>query len=158
MSHLGTQDQCVANGSPTQIEIAVFHTQFVAAIAFVFNGERWSVSRIQNIQGSHFQFNFAGWDVFVLAAAFADRSGCLNHILPAKLTSHFGHRLLCFFVENQLGNAITVAKINEGHPAQVTYALNPACKGYHRTLIVDAQFAACMCSVHICICLVCLQK
>jgi hypothetical protein len=45
-------------------------------------------------------------------------------------------------------NTSTV-EINNSHSAQVSDALNPACKGYLRTLVIDAQLAACMCSVHI---------
>ena len=48
----------------------------------------------------------------------------------------------------QLGDAVTVAKVYEGHSAQFTGFLNPSGQGYFLAFVLNAELPAGVCSVH----------
>jgi hypothetical protein len=58
-----------------------------------------------------------------------------------------------FRVENNLGETIFVAQVNENHPAVIPSALHPSHQDHFRTHIFRSQFAAGMGPPHITKCI-----
>ncbi|MNE90064.1 hypothetical protein D3C80_1875380 [compost metagenome] len=59
--YIVTQLQVAAQGRAAQIQVAVFHTQFVTTIGFFFDSE-WRYSRfVQDGIFRYFNFNITRW-------------------------------------------------------------------------------------------------
>ena len=109
------QHELALHVRPAQIQVAVFHAQFISAVAKLFNGEGRSFAGVQHLHFSYANFNLAGGHIEVFAFAFGNSAAHLQHKFPTQfpcLLSHFG---ASFQVKRQLSNAISVAQVNKSH-------------------------------------------
>ena len=67
-----------------QVEITVFSPDILAAVAFLFNGERWGYGLIENIDGLNSELDVSGRHFGVLALTLEYRSRYLDDVLAAK--------------------------------------------------------------------------
>ena len=78
------QLQVAANGCATQVQIAVFHAQIIAAIALILNGERWRYTLVQHIQLGGNDFDVARGQVLVLVGTLADAARYLDNVFASQ--------------------------------------------------------------------------
>ncbi len=92
------------------------------------------------------QFDFAGGDfgVDVFRAALDDAAAERDHAFHAPAFEGLVERL--FRVDDDLGNAVMVAQVDEDDAAVVAHAVDPAGQFYRFSDIAFTQFPAGMCS------------
>ena len=95
-----TEDKVVFHRIAADVEVAVLHTQFVAAIGLVFNGERRHLGGVEHVQFVHLNFNIASRDVLVFAITFYYLARYLNHPFTAQLFSTFAQFGAFFVIES----------------------------------------------------------
>ena len=64
---------------------------------------------------SDHHFNFSGSNFQILITSFSNGTGCLKDKFSSKRTCHLTQLFARIHVKYQLGNPISVAKINESH-------------------------------------------
>ena len=112
-----------------QVQIAVFHAQFIAPVALFLNGKRGCFAGIQNVQLGNSNFNIAGGHAGVFAFAFGNGSADLQDKFPAQFPGLFGEFGAGLQVKGKLGNSVPVAQVNKGHSPQISVALHPTAQG-----------------------------
>ena len=147
--HLVAQFQVLAHSRAAQVEVAVFHAYIVASVRIVLDGKGRGERRIEHVQRGNDDFDIARRQVGVLAEAFVHSTGCLYDIFTSQVVgavAKVGVRLL---VEHELGNAIAVAQVDEGHAAHLASALHPSGQRDLLVYIFYAEFSAGVGSIHI---------
>ncbi|CDB09896.1 putative uncharacterized protein [Bacteroides sp. CAG:633] len=97
--HLVTQLQILADCRTAQVQITVFHTDVVASVGIVFNGEGRSQGGVQYVQLGYNDFNVACRNVGVLAETFVHRTGNLNDIFASQVIGLLAKFGIHFLVE-----------------------------------------------------------
>ena len=144
-----TQFQIRAHGITTQIQVTVFHADIIAAVCIILNRKRRSHGSIQNVQFGNDNFNVSCRNVCVLAETFIHCSCDLNDELTTQFIGTVAKFSINFFIKNQLGDTVTVAKVNESHTSHFTAALYPSRQRDLFIYIGDSQFSTCVRSEHI---------
>ena len=132
-----------------EVEVTVFRAEVLTAVGSLLDGERRGDGLVEDVDGLHLDLHVAGGHLRVLAFAFEDFAGHLDH----EFTSEFG----CggdefrsrIGLHHELGDAIAVAEVDEGHTSEFAGFLNPSREGHFLTFVGDAEFAAGVRSVHI---------
>ena len=86
-SHTVAQLKVAAHRVAAYVEVTVFHTQVVAAIALVLNGKGRRLGLVEHRQFLDVDFDFAGRNLRVLAAALDDNAFGLQHIFAPQSAS-----------------------------------------------------------------------
>ena len=144
-----TQFQIRAHGITTQIQVTVFHADIIAAVCIILNRKRRSHGSIQNVQFGNDNFNVSCRNVCVLAETFIHCSCDLNDEFTTQFIGTVAKFSINFFIKNQLGDTVTVAKVNESHTSHFTAALYPSRQRDLFIYIGDSQFSTCVRSEHI---------
>ena len=148
-AELMAQFQVAAHHFAAQVEIAVLHAQFVAAVGVLLDGERRHVRGVEHGERGHGDFNVARRHLVVLRIAFAYGADHLDHVFAPEfvgLCAKFGVGL---FVKHELRDAVAVAQVDKCHAAHLAHALHPAGKRHAFADIIYTEFSASFCSVHI---------
>ena len=136
--HAVTQLEVAAHGGAADVEVAVAHAEVVAAIAIVLDGEGRSLGLVEDNELGDFDFDVASGKFGVLAGTLDDGASGLDDIFAAKATGFFTELGVGFHVEGELGDAIAVAEVDEGHASEVATALQPATKGDLLADVIDS--------------------
>ena len=142
----------------TKVEIAVLHPDVVASIGVVLNGERWNLAGIEHLELAHDNFDVACWDILVLAVALIDRAHHLNDELTSELVGLCAEFCVSILIKHQLCDSISVAKVDERHRSHLAASLHPSRQGDLLADMLHTQFAACVCSIHILLCVLYFQN
>ena len=146
--HAVAQFEVPPHVRPAQVQVAVLHPQFLAAVGLLLDGEGWGLGPVQHLQLGDDQFDLAGGDLRVLAFAFTHRAGGLHHEFAPQLAGLLAQGLVALHVEAELGDAEAVAEVHEGEAAQVAGALDPSGQGHGLAGIGEAELAAGVGAVH----------
>ena len=148
MCHAVAQCEVALQRRTAQIQITVFHTQVVAAVRVLLDGE-WR--RLRLIQDDEFvgrNLDVARRHLGVLRRAFNDAPFGLKHVFAAEVCGHGARLFGRVFFDDDLRDAVTVAQVDKGHGAEVTHLLHPSGERHRTTDVAAAQFAASMTPVH----------
>ena len=148
-SHAVAQLQVLAHSSTTQVEIAVFHAEVVAAVGIVFDGERGRGRRAQHGELTDNDFDVAGIHLGVLALTLAHGAFHLDAVFAAQFVGLVAEGFVVGFVEHKLRDAIPVAQVDKGHAAHLAGALHPSCQRHVFSFIREPQLPTGICSIHI---------
>ena len=148
-AELMAQFQVAAHHFAAQVEIAVLHAQFVAAVGVFFDGEGRHVGGVEHGERGHSYFNVARRHLVVLRVALAHGAHHLDNVFAPQfvgLCAKFGVGL---FVKHELRDAVAVAQVDKRHAAHLAHALHPAGKRHGLADIIYTEFSASLCSIHI---------
>ena len=143
------QLEVFAHGSAAQVEVAVFHTEVVATIGVVLDCERRHFALVEQRHAVNDYLNFAGGHVRVLARPFRHLSRHLDYEFPAEVVGSLAQLGVNLVVEHQLGDAVSVAKVDKSHATHFSGALHPSCQSHSLAGVCQAEFSTSFCSVHI---------
>ena len=127
--YTGAQQQRLFHRVTADVEVAVFHPEVVASVGMVFDRKRGCDRAIEDFEFAHDDLNIAGCHLRVLVLPFGNLPAHLQDEFTTQLSGSLAERCVLFHVEHQLGNAITVAQVDERHPAQITGSLQPSGQG-----------------------------
>ena len=147
--HAVAQFQIAAHRRTAQVEVAILHAQVVATIRIVLDGERRRERRAEHAELIDDDLDVARRYLVVLALAFVDDTLYLNAILASQLIGLFAKRRVDGLVECQLGDAVAVAQVNEGHSSHLAHALHPSCQRHLAACVLQTKLSTCVCSIHI---------
>ena len=147
-SHFVAQFEIFAHARTPQVEVTIFHAQVVAAVGFVFDGERRRGSLVQHVQFGNDDFDIARGHIGIFAVALGHCTGYLNNVFAPEVICFFAQFGINLLIESKLRNSVTVAQVDKGHSAHFADALHPAGKGYRLSDVGGTKFAASCCSVH----------
>ena len=133
----------------TQIEITVFHAQIVAAISVFFDGEGGDFTGVEYGEFVDDDLDVAGVHFVVLGVALIHVALYLNHEFAAEFVGLGAKFCIGFFVEYELGDAITIAEVDKSHTAHFARALHPSGEGDTLANFAQAEFATIVGSIHI---------
>ena len=143
-----TQNQVALQGRTPQIEVAVLHAQVVAAVRHLLDGEGGHLGFVQHdhLLGGH--LDVPGGHLRVLRLAFDDFTDDLDDPFAAHRAGHgagFGRGV---FLDDDLGDTVTVPEVDEGHGPEVSDFLHPPGQGDGFVDVAGPEAAAGMGSVH----------
>ena len=148
MRHPVPQDQRPLQRRPAQVEVAVFHTQVVAAVRLLLDREGRNVRAVEDHERIGRDLDLARGQLGILRLAFDDAA---RH-LQDEFAAQFGGRPAGLFgrvlLDDDLRQAVAVAQVDEGHGAQVAHLLHPAGERHRLADVRGTQRTACMGSVH----------
>ena len=124
--HAVTQFEVLTDCSTTQIQITVFHTNIIAAVGIILDGERRCEALTQDIQFPDQDFNIARRHLGILALTFADLTFYLNTELTSQFVGTLTQCSIVSLIEHQLSQAITITEVDEGHATHFTASLYPS--------------------------------
>ena len=158
MSHLVPKLQSSLKRCTAQIKVSVLCPQLLATVCILLNCERRGNSRIKNLYISKGNLNLAGLNLGIFALSLNNGTFSLDNPLSTHLLNKLVN-LLVVLISHKLCDAITVSQVNEIERTHFAYSLYPSGQGNLLANIRNAEFTACVCSVHICfyfnICLSC---
>ena len=126
-SQLVTKFQILAHHRTTQVEITILHTEIIAAIGLVFDGERWNLGSRNHVQLFGHNLDIASRNILILAFTFTYNANHLNDIFTTQVRGLFTKsRISLALIENELSDTITITKINESEAAHLADALHPS--------------------------------
>ena len=128
--HLVAQLQVLAHAGTAQVQVAVFHTEVVAAVGIVFDGEGRDFAAVEHTQRAGYDFNFAGGEVRVLVAALGHFADHFHHKLAAQGVGSGAQFGVGIVVEHYLRDAVAVTQIYESHTSHFAQTLHPSCQFY----------------------------
>ena len=142
------QFQVLADAVAAQVQVAVLHPQLVAPVAMVLDRERRGLGRVQDIDFIGNDFNVPGRNLAVLVASFGHLAFDLHHEFTAQGTGFGAQVGIGFHIEYDLGDAVAVPQVHEGHASQVAGTLHPAAEADFFSDVRNPEFAVGMCPVH----------
>ena len=113
---------------PAKVKVPVFHPNIIATIGVILNGKRRNGRFVQNSECSDFNLNLTRWNGQVLVASLNHIALGLQYKFPAQ--GIFIQLLVETFIENQLGDAVAIAKVNKGNGTEFPDGLHPSSQGY----------------------------
>ncbi len=148
MGYLVAQGQGALERAAAKVQVTVFGTEVLTAVALFLDGEGRRYALVEDGDGFQFDFDVSGGHLGVLGAAFHHFAGCLDHVFTAQGGGglHQGGGGIGLY--HQLGDAIAVTQVDECHAAQFTGLLHPSCQRYLLAFVLNAEFPASVCSVH----------
>ena len=149
MCNLVTQHQRVLQRIAAQVQVPVFHADILSAVALVFDGEGRGDALVEDVDGVHLDFDVARIHLRVLALALQDFAGSLDDKFPSQRSGGFHQLGGGVGLHHQLRDAIAVAQVDEGHSSQFAGLLDPSGQRYLPAFVRNAEFPACVCTVHI---------
>ena len=108
-----------------QVKVTILHSDIVATVGVLFNGEGRRLTFAQHIELRGNNFNVACGKVGVFALAFINNARHLYAKLAPQSIGAVAKFLVFVLVEHELGNAISIAKVNKRHSAHLPNTLNP---------------------------------
>ena len=144
-----SQFKILAHRVAANVQIAVFHTKVVAAIANVLDGEGRGLAAVKQRELADFQFDFSRRHIRVFRFALDDGAFGLNHELAPEGAGLFEEFRVAAAIQEELGDAVTVAEVNPNEGAFVAGALHPAGQCHLLASVGKTKFATSMRSVHI---------
>ena len=110
-----TQFQVLSHHLASQVEVSVLHAQVISAVGMVLNGERRCETWAENIQLMGNNLDVSGGHLVVFALSLRHSTLYLNTVFSTQLVGLFAQLCVISLIKNQLGDAISVAKVHEGH-------------------------------------------
>ena len=124
--HTMAQFEILTNSLTAQIEITILHTDIIAAIGIILNGERRCQTLAQHIQFLYQNLNITRRHLGILALTLANLTFHLNTELTTQFVGLFTKGCIISLVEHQLSQAISVTEVHEGHTSHLTTTLYPS--------------------------------
>ena len=130
--HFVTKLEVAAHAVAAQVKISVTHSQVVATVGVVLDGESRHFAPIQHLHLRCYYFDVACGYVVVLVVTFGYQAFYLQHVFAPQLVCCLAKRGIGIDVKHNLCNAVSVAKVNERHAAHFAGSLHPAgqCHGF----------------------------
>ena len=147
--HTVTQFEVLPDSGTTKVEITILHTDIVATIGIVLDGERRRLALTEDIQFLNQYLNITRRHLGILALTLTDHSLHLDTELTAQFIGLFTKCCIIGLVEHQLCQTIAVAQINESHTTHLTAALNPSCQRHLFACIGKPKLSTSITSIHI---------
>ena len=113
-----------------KVEVAVLGTEILAAVGVVLDGEGRSEAGVEDVYGVELYLNVARGHFGILAGTLHHGADCLDHELAAEAVRRIHELCRGVRLNHQLRDAVAVAKVDEGHTAQLARALYPTCQCY----------------------------
>ena len=148
MRNLVPEFESLAQRVAAQVEVAVFRTEFLSAVADILNRERRGLCLVQDLEFSNFDFYVSGRHLGVLAGTLDDLSRGLHHEFTSEGSGCL-HKFPFRGIHNQLGDTVAVAQVDECHTSEFATFLHPPGESDGFACIFYAELSASMCSVHI---------
>ena len=140
--------QVLAHDTASEVEVAVFHSQFIAAIGFVLDGEGRGDALAEDSQFRSDDLDVACRHLWVFALPFAHASCHLYAVFASEFVGFGTEITVGFLIEHQLRDAIAVAQVDEGHATHLAASLHPPCEGHSLPFVGESEFSACLSPVH----------
>jgi hypothetical protein len=120
-----------------EVDVAVFEPDILADIDVLLHGEGRSLTRIQEPKLFHHDLDLAGRDARVdgLLRAGFDQSLGGDDVLGAEILRLGVEGSVALGAKDELGNAFTVAEVDEDDAAEVPAAVDPSHQEYALALI-----------------------
>ena len=145
----GAKDEVVFYRTAPDVQIAVFHPELLAPVRGVLNGKGRGQGGVEHGHFGDQDFDVPRRDFRVFGGPFDDLSAHLQHKLPPGLPGLFQEfRGRTVLVENELGNAVSVAKVNPDDETFVADGLHPPGQLYVLADMGFIQFTTGMSTVH----------
>ena len=149
MGKLVPQRQRLLERIPSQIQITVLGAEILAAVALVLDRERRGDGLVEDVDRLKFDLNVTCVHPGVPALTLDYLTGGLDDIFTAQRGRCLHQSCVCVRLKHELRDAIAVTQVNESHSAELPGPLHPTGKGHLLPDILNAEFPACVCSVHI---------
>ena len=146
MSDLVTEHKRVLERVSSEVEVSVFGSDVITAVAFVFDGERRRYGLVQDIDRTEFDLDFAGIHLGVLALTLDYFAFCLDDEFASERVGHLNQFCRSIGAYHQLGYTISVAKVNECHSSEFSGSLDPSGKNYFLACVCESELTASVCS------------
>ena len=142
------QDEVALQGRAAQVEVAVLHPQVIAAVRHLFDGEGRGLRLVEDgdLLGRH--LDVARGHLGVLRRTFDYPARDLDDELAAQSGRSLAGRSRRVLLDDNLGDAVAVAQVDEGHRTEISHFLHPPCQGDALVDVSGSQTAARMGSVH----------
>ena len=142
------QLEVAAHGIAAQVQIAVFHSQVVATVGVVLDGERRRDALAQDVEFVGNDLDVTRGDVGVLARALGHGALDLDDKFTSQVVGLLAQVSVYLIVKHDLGDAIAVTQVNKGHAAHLAGALYPTCQSHDFAHIGKTKFAVSLGSIH----------
>ena len=146
--HLVTQLQVSSHALAAQVQITVLHTDVVAAVGLVLDGERRRQAFAQDVQILGQNLDVARGHLRVLALTLADGAFHLHAELAAEAVGLGTELGIGRLVEYNLCDTIAVANVDKRHAAHLTGALHPAGQRHFLTGILEPKLSTSISPIH----------
>ena len=125
------QFQILAHHGTAKIQIAILHTDVIATVCIVLNGERRCGARREDVEFLYDNLYVASRKIGVLTLTLVYCALYLNAEFASELRSASTQFAVVRIVKDQLCDTITVAQVGKNHASHLSYALYPSGKCYH---------------------------
>ena len=146
--HTVTQLQIATHHIASKVKIAVLHTQVVATVGIVLDGEGRHSTGAKHSKLRHEDFDITRSNLIIFALSFTDNTLSLDAVFTTQAIGLLTQSSINRFVEDKLGYTITVTQIDKGHTTHLAYFLHPTSQGNFDAIIGKTKFATCFCSIH----------
>ena len=143
------QGQRLLERIPSQVKVTELGAEILAAVALVLDGERRHRGLVEDVYRLKPDLDVACTHLRVLALTLDYLTGGLDDIFTAQRGRGLHQSCVCVRLKHELRDAIAVTQVNESHSAELPGPLHPTGKGHLLPDILNAEFPACVCSVHI---------
>ena len=142
------QDHVALQGRTPQVEVTVLHAQVVAAVRDLLDGEGWHFGFVQDDHLLGRDLDVTRRHFGVLRLPLDDLADDLDDPLAAHAADRFARLGGGVLLDDDLGDAVTVPQVDEGHGAEVPHFLHPSGQGDGLVDVAGPEAAAGMGSVH----------
>ena len=146
------QFEILANCRTAQVEVAILHTDIVAAVGVVLDSERRCNTLREDIQFLSDNLDIASRQICVLALTLVHYAFHLHAELTSEFACTCAKVAVIRVVEDELCDTIAVAEVNECHTTHLASALYPSGKSHGLATIRETKLSACIRSIHYIIC------
>ena len=149
MGHPVPQCQGALERAAAKVQVTELRTDVLAAVALILDGERRGDRLVEYVDGLKLQLYVACRHLGILALALHDLSCGLDDEFTSEGSGCLHEGGLRVGFHHELGDAVTVPQVDEGHSAEFPGPLDPSGQGYGLSDVGDAEFSASVSSVHI---------
>ena len=144
-----TQLEVLANARTTQIQITILHTNIIATVGIVLNGEGRGLTLAEYVQLLSQYLNVTRRHLGILSLSLTNSTFDLNAPLTSQTIGFFAQFSVLRLVEHQLGDAITVAQVDKRHTTHLTGFLYPSGQRHLAAGIGETKLTTCFSSIHL---------
>ena len=131
-----------------QVEVTVLGAKVFASITVFLYGKWRSNRLVKYVDTLHFNLNFSGRNLGVLALTLKHFSADLNHIFTTQRLGLLVQFRVSATINYELGDAVAVTKVDECHSTEFAGFLNPSREGDFLSFVGKPQLTASIASVH----------
>ena len=143
LGHLVPQHEVLLKLIPAEIQKTVFQPQFLVGQLDGGRFERRRLALAEDHQPYRLDLDLSGGQLRIDVLGAADHLALdLDHVLASQCPCYPLHLFVVREIEDDLGDAVAVAEIDEDQSTMVTVILDPATECYGLSDVIGSKFAA----------------